>query len=69
MKDCSFLTNPEHWRARAAAMRLLADQADDDEAKTTMLEIATAYDKLTRNAEQSLNSSVPRTQWGGDVGG
>jgi hypothetical protein len=46
----SILYDARHWRDRAEAARLLAEQLADPKAKATMLEIATGYDTLAENA-------------------
>lgn len=40
----------DYWRARAAEVRELAAQIDDDEAKEQLLWIAERYDELARRA-------------------
>jgi hypothetical protein len=54
MKGCSFLTDPEHWRARAAATRLLANQVENDEAKKGMLEIVSGYEETYAECRTSF---------------
>jgi hypothetical protein len=46
------INNPEHWRARAAEARGLADALIDAEAKRAMVKIATDYERLALRAEQ-----------------
>lgn len=41
----------KHWRDRAVAMRLLANEIDDTETKRLMLKQAEDYDKLADRAE------------------
>jgi hypothetical protein len=43
--------NPDHWRERAAQMRIIAEGIDDARSKKIMLEIADAYDRLAGRAE------------------
>jgi hypothetical protein len=40
------LTDPKHWRDRAALMRALSETTVDAEAKAIMLRLAADYDKL-----------------------
>ena len=51
------LTNPSHWRERAAEARKNAEQMSDAESKRTMLEIAAAYEKLAQRAERRSSTS------------
>jgi hypothetical protein len=44
--DCT-----EHWRDRAAEMRVLSDGVKDQEAQRMMLKLANDYDKLADRAE------------------
>jgi len=44
------LDDPEFWRLRAEAARMLAEEMKDDAAKATMLRIAENYDSLTAHA-------------------
>ena len=43
--------NPNHWRERAAQMRALAVDTQDDEAAALMLKLAEDYDKLADRTE------------------
>ena len=43
--------NSKHWHDRANEMRALANQANDETSKKTMLRIAEDYDKLALRAE------------------
>ncbi|HUK07080.1 MAG TPA: hypothetical protein VLX09_04355 [Stellaceae bacterium] len=45
-----YLFSAQHWRARAAEARSVAEQMKDARAKRIMLEIATSYDKLVEHA-------------------
>ena len=40
------LTDPKHWRDRAALMRALSETTADAEAKAIMLRLADDYGKL-----------------------
>jgi hypothetical protein len=40
------LTDPKHWRERAAAARKKSEQMNHAESKRTMLWVAASYDKL-----------------------
>jgi hypothetical protein len=46
-----FVDDPKHWYDRAAAMRALADEVKDIEARAMMLKLADEYDKLAERAE------------------
>jgi hypothetical protein len=49
------IDDPRHWYDRGARMRLLADDFEDMEIKTAMLELADDYDVLgDRAAERAL---------------
>lgn len=47
----------EHWRERAARMRLMADGIDDPKAKASMLKVADDYEKVAQRAEQRRHRS------------
>ena len=44
--------NPNHWRERAAQMRALAVDTQDDEAAALMLKLAEDYDELADRTEK-----------------
>jgi hypothetical protein len=50
----SKVSDPQHWRRRAAEARTLADELTDPEAKRKMLKIAEDYEALATSAEQRL---------------
>jgi hypothetical protein len=52
-----FTSDPEHWRQRAAQMRLLAKESNDLDAKATMLRIADDYDHLAERADMRSEES------------
>jgi len=45
------VSDPKHWRDRAAEMRALSETMDDVEARAIMLRLAEDYDKLADRAE------------------
>jgi hypothetical protein len=47
----SILDNVEHWRRRAKAARLVANQLDDPVAKAAMLTIAEQYERIAEQAQ------------------
>jgi hypothetical protein len=55
VKTASVINDPEHWRERARLMRLLAPLAQDKQARETMLQVATDYERLAFRAAQRLN--------------
>jgi len=52
MTTSSPITDPEHWRDRAATMRELAKDLCDAAMIATMLAIADDYELLAKRAEQ-----------------
>jgi hypothetical protein len=54
-KSGAFVNDPEHWRRRAEAMRVLAEDMKDDESKATMLRIVADYEKLALRAEERFS--------------
>jgi hypothetical protein len=49
------MNDPEHWRERAKAMRILsAEAAVDPASKRTMLKIADEYEFLAHRAEERI---------------
>ena len=46
--------DPEHWRARAEEVRVLAEQMKDETTRQTMLGIARDYEKLAVRAAIGL---------------
>jgi hypothetical protein len=46
------LHDPEHWRQRAAELRLIAESTRDADARATLLRIVADYERLARRAEQ-----------------
>ena len=55
------VTNREHWLARAAQMRRLAELVEDDVIQQDMLELARDYDRLAKSAE--VRDVVYRDLW------
>jgi len=52
-----------HWRDRAAEMRVLATTTKDIEAQAAMVRLADVYDKLADRAELRANAEVPPGGW------
>jgi hypothetical protein len=50
----------DHWRDRAAEMRVLSSTTKDIEAQAAMVRLADVYDKLADRAELRANGEVPR---------
>ena len=50
----------EHWRERAAQMRVLATTMKQIEARAIMARLAEDYDKLADGAELRANGEVPQ---------
>jgi hypothetical protein len=48
----SRLSDGAHWRERAAAMRILAAEVTDEQARHTMFRITGDYERLAVRAEQ-----------------
>ena len=49
----------KHWRDRAAEMRVLSADMKDFEARTLMLKLANAYDKIADRAEDHTARDAP----------
>ena len=54
--------DPEHWRARAAEARSLAEGMPGPEAKKAMLVIAENYDRLAARALQRISQQAREAQ-------
>ena len=50
-----FVNDPKHWLERAEETRALADMLSDVVARSQMLEVAAAYDRM---AERAANSPI-----------
>lgn len=50
-----FVNDPKHWQERAEETRALAEMLTDAKARSQMLEIAVAYDRM---AERAANSPI-----------
>ena len=48
----SILDNAEHWRARAAEARALANLLDAPVAKRNMFAVAESYEEIAKHAEE-----------------
>jgi alkylation response protein AidB-like acyl-CoA dehydrogenase len=65
--------DPQHWRDRAAQMRVLAEGMQDPQARRLMILVANDYDKLADRAArraaaaQSATATDPPTQGGGPL--
>jgi hypothetical protein len=53
----------EHWRERAAQMRVLATTMKQIEAQAIMVRLAEDYDKLADRAELRANGEVSPGGW------
>jgi hypothetical protein len=51
MADSSIRHDARHWRERAAEARANAANLDDLDARRLMLEVATTYERLAKDAE------------------
>jgi hypothetical protein len=54
-----FVNEPDHWRARAEEMRMLANQMNDGESRDAMLRIAEDYERLAKRAEDRTVGRLP----------
>lgn len=50
-----FVNDPKHWQERAEEARALADMLTDARARSQMVEVAAAYDRM---AERAANSPI-----------
>jgi hypothetical protein len=55
-----FVNEPDHWRARAEEMRMLANQMNDGESRDAMLRIAEDYERLAKRAEDRTVGRLPK---------
>ena len=55
----SYINDPDHWRQRAAEVRALAADVNEEEARTVMLRRAADYDKLAARAAQRADGLFP----------
>ena len=60
----SGLDDPQFWKWRADAARMLADEINDDQGKASMLRIAEEYQSLA--ARCISNSSIPCSEVASD---
>ena len=56
------MNDVNHWRDRAAEMRVLASTTNDIEAQAAMVRLADVYDKLAERAELRA-SEIPPAGW------
>jgi hypothetical protein len=49
--SAQYVSDPKHWRDRAAQMRALSGWMNDDETKMTMLKLADEYDMLAERRD------------------
>jgi hypothetical protein len=54
MSIAPHFTDSEHWRQRAEASRILAEQMTDETLKKMMLTIADDYEKLAGRTSERL---------------
>jgi hypothetical protein len=52
-----------HWRDRAAEMRVLSTKTKDVEAQAAMVRLANVYDKLAERAELRATAEIPPGGW------
>jgi hypothetical protein len=52
-----------HWRDRAAEMRVLSTTTKDIEVQAAMVQLADVYDKLAERAELRASGEVPPPGW------
>jgi hypothetical protein len=52
------VSDAKHWRDRAASMRALAENMENDRTVTLMTDLANDYDKLARRAEERAKSNI-----------
>lgn len=57
----SHINDPSHWRERARAMRKLAEDMEDGEARKNLLKVAADYDRLAERAELRSGGSGTKT--------
>jgi hypothetical protein len=57
------VNDENHWRDRAAEMRVLASTTNDIEAQAAMVRLADVYDKLADRAELRATAEVPPADW------
>jgi hypothetical protein len=60
MADSSIRHDARHWRERAAEARANAANLDDLDARRLMLEVATTYDRLAKDAETRAAAKTTR---------
>lgn len=53
------VNDANHWRDRAAEMRVLSAEMKDFESRTLMLKLANDYDKLADRAEERAARDKP----------
>jgi hypothetical protein len=53
----TIIDDPMHWRNRAFAARLLAEQMTDEFSRSAMLRIAGDYERLAARAEKHLRQT------------
>jgi hypothetical protein len=46
-----FVNDPKHWQERAAEARAVAESLTDPLARSQMMEVAAAYDRMAKRAE------------------
>ena len=51
------VTDPEHWRKRAADIRVTARLLNDADARARMLRIAEGYEALRRQTEERRHAA------------
>jgi hypothetical protein len=55
------VSDPKHWRGRAAQLRVMSDWMNDAKTRATMLKLAQEYDALAERADTPASTSHHQT--------